>query len=41
MKDTYPNKVGLAPDATAGSGNGTALIFNKLLNLLLKILVLK
>src|ERR1700745_3214313 len=39
MKDTYPNKVGLAPTATAGSGNATALIFNKLMNLLIKILV--
>jgi hypothetical protein len=27
MKDTYPNKVGLAPDATAGSGNAPVLIW--------------
>src|ERR1700745_1823557 len=39
MKDTYPNKVGLAPAATAGSGNAPALIFNELTNLLIKILV--
>ena len=39
MKDTYPNKVGLAPAATAGSGNAPALIFNELMNLLIKILV--
>src|SRR6201987_780466 len=39
MKDTYPNKVGLAPTATAGSGNATALIFNKLMNLLIKVLI--
>jgi len=26
MKDTYPNKVGLAPAATAGSGNAPVLI---------------
>src|SRR6266404_2851948 len=39
MKDTYPNKVGLAPAATAGSGNAPALMFNELMNLLIKILV--
>src|SRR5260221_69007 len=39
MKDTYPNKVGLAPATTAGSGNAPALIFNELMNLLIKILV--
>src|SRR5712671_3462688 len=39
MKDTYPNKVGLAPAATAGSGSAPALIFNELMNLLIKILV--
>jgi hypothetical protein len=39
MKDIYPNKVGLAPTATAGSGNAPALIFNELMNLLIKILV--
>src|ERR1700751_1283295 len=39
MKDTYPNKVGLAPAATAGSGNAPALIFNKLMNLLIKVLI--
>jgi hypothetical protein len=39
MKDTYPNKVGLAPAATAGSGNAPVLIFNELMNLLIKILV--
>jgi hypothetical protein len=39
MKDTYPNKVGLAPAATAGDGNAPVLIFNELMNLLIKILV--
>jgi uncharacterized membrane protein YkgB len=39
MKDTYTHKVGLAPAATAGSGNAPALIFNELMNLLIKILV--
>jgi hypothetical protein len=39
MKDTYSNKVGLAPGAVAGSGNAPTLISNKLINLLTKILV--
>jgi hypothetical protein len=39
MKDTYHNKVGPAPAVTAGSGNAPPLIFNELMNLLIKILV--
>jgi uncharacterized membrane protein YkgB len=38
MKEPYPNKVGLVPPTTAGSGNTPALIFNELMNLLIKVL---
>src|SRR6266478_7493187 len=38
MKEPYPNKVGLVPPSTAGTGNAPALIFNELMNLLIKVL---
>ena len=38
MKEPYPNKVGLVPTGTAGTGNAPALIFNELMNVLIKVL---
>jgi uncharacterized membrane protein YkgB len=38
MKDSYPNKVALAPTDSGGTGNAPALIFNELMNLLIKVL---
>jgi uncharacterized membrane protein YkgB len=38
MKDSYTNKVGLAPTDTAGPGRAAALIFDELMNLLIKLL---
>jgi uncharacterized membrane protein YkgB len=38
VKNSYTNKIGLAPTARDGSGNAPALIFNELMNLLIKVL---
>jgi uncharacterized membrane protein YkgB len=38
MKEPYPNKVGLVPTGNAGTGNAPALIFNELMNVLIKVL---
>jgi uncharacterized membrane protein YkgB len=38
MKNSYTNKIGLAPAGTARTGNRPALIFNELMNLLIKVL---
>jgi uncharacterized membrane protein YkgB len=39
MKDSYTNKVGLGPAGTEDTGKAPALIFNELMNLLIKILI--
>jgi uncharacterized membrane protein YkgB len=38
VKNSYTNKIGLAPAGTARTGNPPALIFNELINLLIKVL---
>ena len=38
MKNSYTNKIGIAPAGTARTGNPPALIFNELMNLLIKVL---
>src|SRR6266404_8844508 len=38
MKNSYTNKVGLAPAGTSGIGKASALTFAKIMNLLIKIL---
>jgi uncharacterized membrane protein YkgB len=39
MKDTYTNKVGLSPAGTEKTGKAPVLIFNELMDLLMKILI--
>jgi uncharacterized membrane protein YkgB len=39
MKISYTNKAGLAPAGIAENGNAPALIFNKIMNLLIKVLI--
>jgi Predicted membrane protein len=39
MKGSYTDKVGLAPTGTASTGRGLVLIFNEIMNLLIKVLV--
>jgi uncharacterized membrane protein YkgB len=39
MKDSYTNKVGLGPAGTEDTGKAPVLIFNELMNLLIKILI--
>jgi uncharacterized membrane protein YkgB len=39
MKISYTNKAGLAPAGIAENGNASALIFNKIMNLLVKVLI--
>jgi Predicted membrane protein len=39
MKDTYTNKVGLSPAGTEDTGKAPVLIFNELMNLLMKTLI--
>jgi uncharacterized membrane protein YkgB len=38
MKDSYTNKVGLSPAGTENTGKAPVLIFNELMNLLIKLL---
>jgi hypothetical protein len=39
MRDSYTNKVGLGPAGTEDTGKAPVLIFNELMNLLIKILI--
>jgi hypothetical protein len=39
MKNSYTNKVGLAPADTSGIGKAPALTFAKIMNLLIKVLI--